>query len=166
MLYSDRWKILSLIQSEFLLATMVICLDLDDDLNRMHRNGCSGAVISGAVTLNMERQRNKEALQASKTIWMNQRDVSKEAQTAVKAIDMVLSKFARLSAGDHDASLWSSGQESEMLACTTGVASGARSEQGISQNYPMDTAIPGSQDAFEWNELFDLDVPWDSWVQI
>jgi hypothetical protein len=166
MLYSDRWKILSLIQSEFLLATMVICLDLDDDLNRMHRDGCSGAVISGAVTLNMERQRNKEALQASKTIWMNQRDVSKEAQTAVKAIDMVLSKFARLSAGDHDAGLWSSGQESEMLARTTGVASGARSEQGISQNYPMDTAIPGSQDAFEWNELFDLDVPWDSWVQI
>ena len=159
MLYSDRWKILSLIQSEFLLATTIICLDLDDDFNRMHQNG-----FSGAATVTIERQRNVEALEASRAIWSHQRDVSKEAQTAVKAVDMVLSKLANVSAKDYGTFTRSPAQESEMLGHTVAVVSEARSYQGISQFDPVDTAITESQDYFEWNELFDLDVPWDSWV--
>jgi hypothetical protein len=37
MLYADRWKILSLIQSEFLLATMILCFNLDDDMTNARR---------------------------------------------------------------------------------------------------------------------------------
>jgi hypothetical protein len=161
MLYSDRWKILSLIQSEFLLATTIMCLDLDDDLNRVHRNDSSGS-----LALNVERQRKVDALEASRADWSHQRDVSKEAQTAVKAIELVLSKLTNINAEDHGASTRSPGQESEMLTHTTAVAPEAPFDQGMSRNYPLDTAIPESYDVYEWNELFDLDVPWDSWVQI
>lgn len=117
MLYSDRWKILSLIQSEFLLATTMICLDLDDDLNRMHQNKSSGFLM-----LNIERQRNVEALEASRTIWLHHQDISKEAQITVKAVAMVFSKLKNYSAKDQGATAWLPEQESEMLAHATVVA--------------------------------------------
>jgi hypothetical protein len=107
-----------------------------------------------------------DALEASRADWSHQRDVSKEAQTAVKAIELVLSKLTNINAEDHGASTRSPGQESEMLTHTTAVAPEAPFDQGMSRNYPLDTAIPESYDVYEWNELFDLDVPWDSWVQI
>ncbi|KAH6872930.1 hypothetical protein BKA58DRAFT_283716, partial [Alternaria rosae] len=79
MLHSDRWKILSLIQSEFLLATTVLCLNLNDDMKK--------GLIGEDVT-----QKSVEALKISRSVWEQQQGSSKEAQTAVKAVNAVLGK--------------------------------------------------------------------------
>ncbi|KAJ4370852.1 hypothetical protein N0V86_008545 [Didymella sp. IMI 355093] len=159
MLHSDRWKILSLIQSEFVLATTIICLDLDDDLT------CNRYVdVSGSSTPNTER--NAKALESSKAIWLRQQDNSKEAQTAVKAIDLVLDKLNNASVKVQNMNSPSPRQRFETSPYTATLASGAGLEELLPQDYLVDTVIPDSQDPSEWNELFDLDVPWDSWVQI
>lgn len=161
MLHSDRWKILSLIQSEFLLATTIICLDLDDDLNRVRQSRLLG--IAAPIT---ERLRKIEALEMSKAIWMHQRDFSKEAQTAVKAIDVVLGKLNKVDVRARDASPPSSGQVSDTSEHGANIAVQAGLGRQLSQDNLVDDMIPDSEGPLEWNELFDLDVPWDTWVQI
>jgi hypothetical protein len=159
MLHSDQWKILSLIQSEFVLATTIICLDLDDDLTRSRHGDASGFPTSNT-------ERNVKALESSKAIWLRQQDGSKEAQTAVKAIDIVLDKLNNASVKVQNMNSQSSRQRLETSPYTITVASGAGLEELLPQDYLVDTVIPDSQDPPEWNELFDLDVPWDSWVRI
>ncbi|KAJ8115095.1 hypothetical protein OPT61_g3173 [Boeremia exigua] len=74
MLHADRWKLLSLTQSEFLFATTILCLTVDNYL---------------AIS---DMAEHVKRLQISRAIWVSQMDLSKEAQTAVKAIDAVLNK--------------------------------------------------------------------------
>lgn len=160
MLYSERWKILLLIQSEFLLATTIICLDLDDDLVRNLQIDPSSPGI-----LNVRR--NVEALESSKVIWLQQQDISKEAQTAIKAIDTVLSKTHRTFGNIfQNVSTNTVQQGSESNVQVSNMISGARPEQPLDQEFLTNAMLLDAQNPLERNELFDLDVPWDSWVQL
>ncbi|KAF2034022.1 hypothetical protein EK21DRAFT_19502, partial [Setomelanomma holmii] len=85
MLYAHRWKILSLIQSEFLLATTILCFNLNDDVVHTRRPNVS-------LYSDEKCQQSVEALRASLDIWEQQQDISKEARTAVQVISVVLSK--------------------------------------------------------------------------
>jgi hypothetical protein len=181
MLYADRWKILGLIQSEFLLATIVLCYNLDDDIvnARQGKSPLSTLLIVEKMV---------SALQGAREIWGMQQDVSREAQTAVKAIDAVLAK-ARHAAVFIPSSIpvWTyPGSSSPYDA-------GATKAKDVTASMPMlvepmpqsatsrDLTLPVSQGDVAtnavsaqqmglgedpWNEFFDLDQSWDTWMQL
>lgn len=84
-LCGHRWKIISLIQSEFLLATTVLCYNLNDDYANSRWQ--YSPLVSDAL-----QQKIVVALQTSENVWQHQQELSKEARTAVKAIRFVLKR--------------------------------------------------------------------------
>ena len=92
-LYQSRWKVSSVVKNEFLLATTILCLDLDHDL---------GTPRSGAAESNLgigSRESVVKALDESYIIWLRSSEASKEARKAVKVLRLVLGKFHGLSKG-------------------------------------------------------------------
>jgi hypothetical protein len=85
MLHANRWKVLLLIQSELLLATTILCFNLNDDYSNVRCENASLAQDQGF-------EKMLAALRDSQAIWKQQEAGSKEAQTAVKAIEFVLAK--------------------------------------------------------------------------
>jgi hypothetical protein len=159
MLCADRWKILSLIQSEFLLATTILCFNLDDDISNA-RLGTS------SLCSNEMQQKSTTALQTSLGIWKQQQELSKEAQTAVKAIGFVLNKAQSMSG--------------EVLANNSSVV---KSNDGLqmspNQGEPSTIIIPDStaplaviefDSSLDFlqgtgSEFFDMDWSWETWLQ-
>jgi hypothetical protein len=156
MLRADRWKILSLIQSGFLLATTVLCLNLND---RMEKGliGKEGA------------QKSVEALKASRGVWEQQQDFSKEAQTAVKAVSFVLGKL------NNDSRIES---QEDMLALGGGHASSSSLfYTGMGSNFdPMaykDISqmeapynMQGGFFSTSFGEFFEADQELEGWLQV
>jgi hypothetical protein len=181
MLHVDRWKILGLIQSEFLLATIILCYNLDDDIanTRQGNSPLSTAAIAEKMVA---------ALQAARGIWGVQQDVSREAQTAVRAIDAVLAK-ARHATSDiaSDVPAWTyMGPGAPRDAGATTASDMAASMSMLVEPMPQsatssDVTQPVSQGGVSvaavstqevglgedpWNEFFDLDQSWDTWMQL
>lgn len=177
-LCAERWKILSLIQSEFLLATTILCFNLDDDISNARLGTsplCSGEII----------EKSKVALQMSLAIWKEQQNLSKEAQTAVKAISFVLNKAQNLGGktllGNHPVVKPISGLQTSTaqgvasataLSDTTTPVSHVSSESNtdpmVSQHFPFAAVDLNSQVEFlkgTGSELFDMDWSWDTWLQ-
>ncbi|KAJ4348952.1 hypothetical protein N0V95_005038 [Ascochyta clinopodiicola] len=154
-MHADRWKVVSLTQSEFLLATTVLCLALDNEL--MHPQ-------PGPSPLRSDVRKFIEKLQTSQAVWTSQMDLSKEAQTAVKAIDIVLRKVP--SASSHDVT----GLNSVSPINTMHGFSISDYQQPFPQhNTTLDDTfanVHATADDMNRNELFDLDISWDSWVQL
>lgn len=167
MLYADRWKILTLTQSEFLLGTTILCFNLDDDMTNKRWGTsplCGDEVFTKCV----------EALKGSLSIWEQQQGLSKEAGTAVKAIRFVLAK-----AQDRAGNLVSLSEPhvSSFSAPPTAITLGAGSDmyQGgtistTSAPHPeqLTSMLPDPQ--IGWNdglssELFEMDWSWDAWIQ-
>ena len=157
MMHADRWKILSLTQSEFLLATTILCLTVDDDLI------CSQSGVSPSRS---DLDQHVDKLRSSQAIWISQKDFSKEARAAVRVIDIVLSKLSHASTssqGSHDIDPASSVDKTHDLP-----------SPDIQQPLPqhgsvMDNFFTNTHPTFDnmnWNELFDLDMSLDSWVQL
>ncbi|KAJ4319715.1 hypothetical protein N0V94_003774 [Neodidymelliopsis sp. IMI 364377] len=192
MLYTDRWKVLSLIQSEFLLATTILCFNLDDDLKHQRWKASplsSNRVYKDSIT----------ALQTSQAIWRQRQGMSKEAQTAVKAIDVVLDRARNTAVPftSHATSqyvfgssvLSTSSMPTNLLAAddaqrkdsVASTASNSHSDISIEQfpATPSSTAsaaaddcsagvLPGLQADVNdgvWNEFFDMDQSWETWLQ-
>jgi hypothetical protein len=85
-LHGDRWMIFALPVSDFLLAAMVVCLDLSV---RMRNQVPSGLHNDHQLTL-----REYRALQISHQIWTANSAVSSEAQIAALAVDLMLKRGA------------------------------------------------------------------------
>ncbi|KAJ4865434.1 fungal specific transcription factor domain-containing protein [Trichoderma breve] len=87
-LYDDRWMVSSLTMHDFLLAAMVICLDLSVRLRRP-----SSVLVPGkdddALT-----GREYHALQRSQTIWASSSQMSPEARLASLALGLMVQKVA------------------------------------------------------------------------
>lgn len=93
MLHGDRWKMLSMIQTEFLLATTVLCYNLNHDLTQANLTPSSLPCDSPQT-----RKRILEAIQGSYVIWRHQEQYSKEAKKAVQALAVVLNKAEKAGA--------------------------------------------------------------------
>ncbi|KAJ4359961.1 uncharacterized protein N0V89_000520 [Didymosphaeria variabile] len=180
MLYSDRWRILYLIQSEFLLATIILCYNLDDDVTNARR-------IKFSLSTSQLIEKIVVALNSAQDIWRKQQDFSKEAQTAVKAIDIVLSKAHHKTViGPSATPVWTSPQakpanvtESKETGITASMPAIAEPmpqslpssnlRQSASQVNPSQTILSTQEaDLTEgpWNEFFDFDQSWDIWMQL
>jgi hypothetical protein len=84
-MYQIRWKVSSLLNHDFLLATTILCLDLDKDM------------IAGPMNVEVEMEKTKKekaihALQESHRIWQQASSASREAQKAAEALRVVLGK--------------------------------------------------------------------------
>lgn len=78
-LYMIRWRLSSLINHDFLLATTILCLDLDRDM-------VAGSPPQPDVI---------HALHESYKIWLRSSGSSREAQKAAEALRIVLGKVSR-----------------------------------------------------------------------
>ncbi|KAK9433076.1 fungal-specific transcription factor domain-containing protein [Lipomyces doorenjongii] len=86
-LYQDRWIVLSSIKQEFLLATTILCLDLNHDIT------AESSSESQKDTPDTDtRERVIQALSSSYLIWLQSRDSSREAQKAAEVLRIVLGK--------------------------------------------------------------------------
>ena len=163
MLWADRWKIFALIQSEFLLATIILCYNLDDDLknNRQGKNPLSTIQCA---------ERTAATLRAAQDIWKQGQDSSKEARTAVNAIEAVLTKAERMTtaSGLNITSSWSTSTADTAREAATQDAAMPYTTPPVYQNYPFQSTVggaPGSNSDISWNEFFDLDRSWGEWLQ-
>lgn len=174
MLYMDRWKILALVQSEFLLASIVLCYNLDDNVT----NG-----RQGASSLSTPEIINKmiAALRSASEIWGKQQEISKEARTAVKAINVVLAKIQpranyRPALGQGSIPVWTSPESSsshdvlEMqerpVAVPMPVIVEPMPEGFVGGDLKVVSPQQGQLSEGLWNEFFDLDQEWDMWMQL
>ncbi|KAF1964283.1 hypothetical protein BU23DRAFT_604894 [Bimuria novae-zelandiae CBS 107.79] len=182
MLYADRWKIFVLIQSEFLLATIILCYNLDDNLTNSRQG-------KAPIATQEFTQKSLIALQVAQDIWWKQQDLSKEAGSAVKAIDVVLNKArgATVMPKRNVMSSWASSTVSSAGAAhfTEGnagiVSSSSPLSEPMLQSFPKSNApqslhrrVPSKDslssthfnyDDVSWNDFFDLDRSWESWLQ-
>ncbi|KAK9320869.1 fungal-specific transcription factor domain-containing protein [Lipomyces orientalis] len=86
-LYNDRWKVSSLVKSNFFLATTLLCLELEYDLT---------AEASGNVERTCDEEDRRQqiipALYESYAIWTQLSDTSQEARKASQVLRVVLGK--------------------------------------------------------------------------
>ena len=87
-IHQDRWKVSALLQVDFLLATTILCVDLDQG------PGTSSGDSSAEET--EMRQRVIEALNNSHLIWLRSSNSSRDAQKAAQALRIVLGKAEML----------------------------------------------------------------------
>lgn len=86
-LHEDRWMFLSLPAHDFLLAAMVVCLDLSVSMR-------SRGAIDESTDHKQLRGREYRALQTSRDIWAVNSSNSPEAHVATLALDLMIRKVA------------------------------------------------------------------------
>lgn len=184
MLYGERWKMMALMQSEFLLATIILCYNLDDDI----KNARLG---KSSLSTHESMRKVVGVLQSARESWRMQQDVSKEAQTGVKAIDIVLAKVRdsgmEFVLFDPSFTIFPAAKAPNITTSspekgTTATFPPTATSAGSSHSYSSSEVIQSSQQgptiddtAFmqqaglnegSWNEFFDLDESWDTWMQL
>jgi hypothetical protein len=87
-LYQDRWKVSAVMKTDFLLATTILCVDLDQG------QSSSGESLAEETETS---QRVVSALNNSYLIWLRSSSSSREAQKAAEALRIVLGKAEMLS---------------------------------------------------------------------
>ena len=92
-LYQNRWNVSSVVKNEFLLATTILCLDLDQGLDK----SCSLASESSSDI--EARECVVKALNESYFIWLRSSEASREARKAVEVLRTVLGKAHKLGSG-------------------------------------------------------------------
>ena len=90
-LYQDRQKLSALVKTEFLLATIILCLDLNDEIT-MEASSDSQGYNTGTGT----RDAVIQALNGAYLIWLKSIDSSREAQKAAETLRLVLGKAQRM----------------------------------------------------------------------
>ncbi|CAN9184753.1 unnamed protein product [Alternaria alternata] len=80
-LYQERWRVTSLVNHDFLLATSVLCAYLQQVRGETATAGAEGGTSADTI---------RASLQRSYGIWLNSSSSSKEAQKAVSALSVIL----------------------------------------------------------------------------
>ena len=86
-LYHDKWKVSSLVNHDFLLATTILCLDLDHDMTMQ-----PSIQRSKPTKESSKRDSIIQALHESYRIWLQSSRSSREARKAAEALRIVLGK--------------------------------------------------------------------------
>ncbi|EEP82777.1 predicted protein [Uncinocarpus reesii 1704] len=86
-LFSQRWKLLMYLNRENLLATMIVCQDVDHLLKNAGASG-NHTTAFGSQTVPLEAK--IQALEQSLYIWETYRSISKEALTAATVVNVTI----------------------------------------------------------------------------
>ena len=95
-LYKEQWMLSSLILHDFLLATMIVCLDLFE----FNRSQSSTSIESAEVPT-----KSLNALKVSYEFWNSRKDGSKEARRASRTFAVMLSKLPKFFAAPKPSSI-------------------------------------------------------------
>jgi hypothetical protein len=87
-LYEDRWMLVTLPAHDFLLAAMVVCLDLSVHMRSRRMLSSEGRSYQELAV------REYQALQTSQRIWAVKSSASPEAHIAALALDLMIKKVA------------------------------------------------------------------------
>ena len=90
-LRNDRWKVSSIVNASFFLATTLLCLELDYDITREPASNSPST-----STDNDTRHRIMNALHNSYLIWIQTSDTSGEARKAADVLRFVLGKAQKM----------------------------------------------------------------------
>jgi hypothetical protein len=90
-LHNDRWKVSSIVNASFFLATTLLCLELDYDITREPASNSPST-----STDNDTRHRIMNALHNSYLIWIQTSDTSGEARKAADVLRFVLGKAQKM----------------------------------------------------------------------
>lgn len=134
-LHSDRWMISGLTANDFILAAMVVCLDLTLEMQ-----------FSGARTFELERDQGGfdsellvEAIRKSQSVWAAVESYSAEAGIASRALESTVHKW-----NDHHASLPDS----------TVTATADEHAEGEAEDFPVEPMTefgePEQADLIDW----------------
>ena len=107
-LYRDRWFVSSLTIHDFILAAMIVCLELH---HHMEGESPKPRPIEEAISDFQHRDTLLRALEGSHRIWMAAREHSWEANRACKAVTIMLRK-----AGSTDPTLWPTNHQQPLPA--------------------------------------------------
>ncbi|KAK4140118.1 uncharacterized protein C8A04DRAFT_40204 [Dichotomopilus funicola] len=161
-LYEDKWMLASLMQHDFLLAAMVLCLDLSV---RLSSTSATVAAASHGITAmniadkdiyhttNQDEEdlddRICRALQTSRSVWSASSMASPEAKTATFTLDLMLKKVAEKRR-----------QREERYAAAVAAAAAAAAEpvfpgQGLPYAEMMSSVIDGSMIP-DWNPNMEM----------
>ena len=88
-LISSSWRFFSLMTNDFLLAAMIVCLDLDQALLR---RGMEYATDGGNVRERQDRSKRFELLENSYRIWRDSMSHSSEASKAAEVLRIMLDR--------------------------------------------------------------------------
>ncbi|KAF2996727.1 hypothetical protein E8E13_006049 [Curvularia kusanoi] len=164
MLQGERYKILSLVQSEFLLATTVLCANLNDDLDHKRWE-------TTALCKREEVEKLTRVLAKSRRVWEGQLEFSKEARVAAKAATVVLAKAVAMGLMDPMPGTAAS-THYESNVPLTGGAGGTASElsadmvhQTGSFDYEVSLDAHTGFDDEMWSSVLDMEQSWDAWIQ-
>ena len=86
-LYHEKWKVSSLVNHDFLLATTILCLDLDRDIAMQ-----ASIQLRDPTRENDRRDAIIQALHGSYKIWLQSSRSSREARKAAEALKIILGK--------------------------------------------------------------------------
>lgn len=86
-LYQDKWKVSSLVNHDFLLATTILCLDRDRDIVMQ-----PSTQLVNSAEIKEQREEIMQALHESYRIWLQSSCSSREARKAAEALKIVLGK--------------------------------------------------------------------------
>ncbi|KAI0485401.1 hypothetical protein F4859DRAFT_502730 [Xylaria cf. heliscus] len=126
-LHEDRWMFLSLPAHDFLLAAMVVCLDLSVSMR-------SRGAIDESAEYKQLRGREYRALQASREIWAVNSSNSHEAHVATLSLDLMIRKVAEddsgfllVDTGTHEDMSLTSGHEFQYAGAVSQMIDGSES---------------------------------------
>ncbi|KAH7152010.1 fungal-specific transcription factor domain-containing protein [Dactylonectria estremocensis] len=157
-LYDVRWMVSALTTNDFILAAMVICLDLTMNLRRLGERGFSASKESDDGF-----QRYFAAIKASHGVWMAASEYSSEARIAAHALQSTMQRI-----NDHRDAYYGS-LTSQFSQVSPYSENPPRHVESSSAEYPPAMVI--ETDFIDWGLLdnyshdrFGEDLDLDSWV--
>jgi hypothetical protein len=91
-LYRDRWKMSMIVKADFLLATTILCLEVDRNVNAE----AAGEEKKDEMVAGELSKKIVNALRRSNSIWLKSIHTSREARKAAEVIRIVLGKVDEL----------------------------------------------------------------------
>jgi len=147
-LYDDRGKVSSAMRNDFLLATTILCVDVN----------C--AIIKGSAAISQigtpDREPNEKvmaALRSAHLMWLRSSDLSREARQAAQAIEVMLAKTQRTNASSPAVS-----EATIVNSSTTDGGSDLTFDTMLMTANPMFFAGPRASENDGFSDLFPLDL--------
>ncbi len=160
-LYADRGKVTSIMRSDFLLATTILCVDA-------HHTVTQGSlfVSQNAASSPGPSERVIKALQGAYLIWLRSSDSSREAQQATRALKIVLDKAQAMMktssavSGGTLTSMPAINSDSDLQKNTASVLTSERASAvnaTLMTDTPMFPAYPPGSDADSFLDFYSME---------
>ncbi|KAK9233794.1 fungal-specific transcription factor domain-containing protein [Lipomyces kononenkoae] len=152
-LYNDRWKVSSIINGDFLMATSVLCLDISHDI--------SAESLSEYQTTSVDsdlKHRVTNALEKSYPIWLQLSHSSREGQKAVEVLRVVLDKIKKASTAMDTGSTTLDGQDNSSTDLSPSIPGILRTQLASETIHHISNTHILPEDSGTWTDSLDTEA--------